>query len=152
MRLLILVIFVLACAVANAEPSPLEIQKSVKKRSSDKNIRAVHLEIPTNTTDIGTIRHRIVLGMLATKGRAWMFEGEGDGYILARFDYRGNTTVMRIEYNEQLVQLKYHGAIHDFVCVNLVDDICYKNQRGYFNYTKNLRTSIAQQLSNSGGS
>jgi hypothetical protein len=81
-----------------------------------------------------------------------MYESEGDGYILARFDYRGNTTVMRIEYSEKLVQLKYHGAIYDFVCGNLVDGICYKNQRGYYNYTKNLRASIAQQFSNSGGS
>jgi len=84
--------------------------------------------------------------MLSTKGYKWLFEGEGQGYILARFDYRGDTNIMRIEYNKSLVQLKYHSAWGDYVCKKLVDDICYKNSRGYYNYIKNLRKSIVAKL------
>ena len=151
MRLLIILVFAFGLGAASAEPTPLVIDSKVKPRSSKGHIEAVHLEIPTNTSDLREIRLRIVDGMLKTRGRIWTFVGEGDGYILARFYYRGNTTVMRIEYNEQLVQLKYHGAYRGFVCENLVEGVCYKNHRGYYNYTKNLRASILQQLQTTGG-
>ena len=128
------------------EPSILKIDKSKKPFSSEKYINAVHKEIPTYTDDLNRIRYAILEGMLRTKGYAWVFEGEGDGYILARFDYRGDINVMRIEYNQSMVQLKYHDAFGDLVCKNLVDDICYDNRRGYYNYIKNLRRSIETQL------
>ena len=49
---------------------------------------------------------------------------------------------MRVEYNQSLVQLKYQDALGDYECKNLIDDICYKNGLGYYNYIKNLRNSI----------
>lgn len=146
MRKLILVTLVLAFGVVSAEPGPFEVDKSVKNSSSKKYIRSVHLEIPTNTTDMQKIRLGIIDGMLLTKGRVWTYEGEGDGYFLARFDYRGNVLIVRIEYNEQFVQLKYESAYGDLVCANDIEGICYKNHKGYYNYTKNLRTAISQQF------
>jgi hypothetical protein len=123
------------------------IDKSSRGRASDGNIEAVHQEITTGTTDLRKIRLAIVNGMLETKGRTWTYEGEGDGFILARFDYRGHTIVVRIEYNQALVQLKFHGGSEAYECENLQEDgVCYKNHKGYFNYTKNLRTSIASNL------
>lgn len=151
MRLTILLLLALGFGAASAGPAPLVIDKKAKPKTSSKNILAVHEEIHTNTTDLREIRYRIVEGMLKTRGRIWTYDGEGDGYILARFDYRGNIQVMRIEYNEQYVQLKYHSAYNDLVCKNLIDGICYDNARGYYNYTKNLRASIAEQFQASGG-
>jgi len=144
----ILVLVFLGWAVgALADPSPLVIAKSKKGRTSTGNIEAVHLEIATGTTDLSKIRLAIVNGMLETKGRVWTYEGEGNGYILARFDYRGHTIVSRIEYNQALVQLKFHGGSKAYECENLQENgVCYKNHKGYFNYTKNLRTSIARNL------
>jgi len=131
--------------VAFAEPSVLKVKK-IKPKSSTKYINAVHKEIQTHNKSLAGIKYAILEGMLTTRGYKWAFEGEGDGYILARFDYRGDTNIMRIEYNTELVQLKYHKAWGDYVCKKLIDDICYKNSRGYYNYIKNLRHSIAQQI------
>ena len=144
-----ILIIVLLCWAAGAlgDPGPLVIAKSGKDRTSAGNIEGVHLEIATGTTDLRKIRLAIVNGMLETKGRAWTYEGEGNGYILARFDYRGHTIISRIEYNQALVQLKFHGGSKAYECENLQENgVCYKNHKGYFNYTKNLRTSIARNL------
>ncbi|CAM3462575.1 hypothetical protein [Shewanella pealeana] len=135
----------MSCAV-QAVPTTLEINDNIKPKSSNRYIRAVHQEIETGTDDLNKVRYAILEGMLVTKGFAWVYQGEGDGYILARFDYRGDTNVMRIEYGASLVQLKYHDALGDYVCKKLVEDICYKNSRGYYNYIKNLRNSISKQL------
>lgn len=129
-----------------AKPEVFEVDESVKPKSFDRYIRAVHKELETGTGNLDRVRYAILEGMLTTKGFAWVYQGEGEGYILARFDYRGDTNVMRIEYDQTLVQLKYHAALGDYVCKNLVDDICYKNSRGYYNYIKNLRNSISKQL------
>ena len=134
-------------AGALAEPAPLVVNTSKSGRASVDTISAVHLEIPTGTTDLKKIRLGIVDGMMLTKGRVWTYEGEGDGYILARFDYRGLIIVIRIEYDQDLVQLKYYRASKGLECSNLQPDgICYKNHRNYYNYTKNLRASIIRQL------
>ncbi|WP_394204651.1 hypothetical protein [Shewanella waksmanii] len=133
-------------AIIQAAPAKFDVNKNIKPKSSDRYILAVHKEIETNNIGLEKTRYAILEGMLTTKGFAWVYDGEGDGYILARFDYRGDTNVMRIEYDESLVQLKYHQALGDYQCKNLVDDICYKNGRGYYNYIKNLRVSIAKQI------
>jgi len=146
MRTLIFTCLTLLYGGALAEPVPLEVDKNIKPSASKKYIRSVHLEIPTNTTDMQRIRLGIIDGMLQTKGRIWTYEGEGDGYYLARFDYRGNVVIVRIEYNEQFVQLKYEGAHGGLACTNNVEGICYKNHKGYYNYTKNLRAAILQQF------
>ncbi len=130
-----------------AEPSEFLIEKSDKRHSRERHIRAVHDVMKTSTTNIHKIRYQILEGMLNTRGYRWLFDGEGDGYILARFTYRGDTNVMRIEYNQSLVQLKYHDGIGDLVCQMNVKGICLRNNRGYFNYFKNLRNSINIQLS-----
>lgn len=142
------IIALLACTgLAMAAPTPLVVDKSVKKSVREKHIKAVHLEIPTGTSDLAKIRYAIVQGMMLTKGRVWTFDGEDDGSILARFDYKGHTIAVRIEYDEELVQIKFHGGSEAYHCQVLVDDgICYRNHDNYYKYTPNLRISIAQQL------
>jgi len=141
-----LIAFLACCGVAMAAPERLVFDKNVRNRTNASPIKKVHLEIPTNTTDRVKIRYAIIQGMIRTKGRTWTFEGEGDSYILARFDYRGHTIIMRIEYDGELIQLKYHGGSEAYECKNLVaDGICYKNHKNYYGYTGNLRTSILRQ-------
>ena len=144
----ILVVVLLGWAAeALADPEPLVLPKSGRGRASNGDIEAVHKEIATGTTDVSKIQLAIIKGMLETKGRAWTYDGEGDGYILARFDYRGHAIVTRVEYNQAFVQLKYHGGSEVYQCENLQkNDICYKNHKGYFNYTKNFRASIERNL------
>lgn len=132
--------------LSQAEPSILSVDKSIKPKSSTKKISSVHQEIKVKADNIHSVKYAILEGMLTTHGYKWVFEGEGDGYVLARFDYRGDTNIIRIEYTQQLIQLKYHQAWGDFVCKNLVDDICYKNSRGYYKYFRNLRNSIVKQV------
>ncbi len=147
MKNILIVMLLSWSASAIGDPGPLVIDKSSKGRASDSKIESVHQEIATGTTDLRKIQLAIVNGMLETKGRTWTYEGEGDGYILARFDYRGHTIVVRIEYNQEFVQLKFHGGSEAYECENLQEDgVCYKNHKGYFNYTKNLRISIASNL------
>jgi len=147
MKSILIVLLLSWTAGALGEPGPLVIDKSSKGRTSDGNIAAVHQEMTTGTTDLRKIQLAIVNGMLETRGRVWTYEGEGDGYILARFDYRGHAIVMRVEYNQELVQLKFHGGSESYECKNLQENgVCYKNHKGYFNYTKNLRTSIVSKL------
>lgn len=148
MRLFVLLIGItlLMPFFSYAEPSVLEINSKIKKKSYDRYINAVHKEIDVYGKSLAAIKYGILDGMLRTKGYRWALEGEGDGFILARFDYRGDTNIMRIEYNDSFVQLKYHQAWGDYQCKKLIDDICYKNARGYYNYIKNLRSSIARQI------
>jgi len=147
MKHVLLFVFLSWCAVTLADPAPLVIDKSIKGKSSNRYIRAVHLHMETGTSDLNEIRRAIMRGMLQASGRAWTYEGEGDGYILARFDYRGLITVMRIEYDQELVQLKYHSAIGGTECQNLrPDGICYKGARGFYNYTLKLREGISREL------
>ena len=143
---LVVALFLLSLSNVYAEPSKFVFDESVKPRSSEKYIKAVHEEMYTSTDNIDTIRYQILQGMLNTRGYKWLYDGEGDGFILARFTYRGDTNIIRIEYNKSMVQLKYHDALGDFVCKKNVGDICYKNARGYYNYIKNLRKSINAQL------
>ncbi|MFT4927852.1 MAG: hypothetical protein ACI8WB_003966 [Phenylobacterium sp.] len=128
-----------------AAPEILTIDSSASPKSSDRYIRRVHKEIPTPNQTVAINRFTILQAMLTTKGYAWTYEGEGDGFLLARFDYRGDTIIMKIEYNDALIQLKYHKAWGDYVCENDIAGVCYENANGYYKYVKNLRRSIELQ-------
>ncbi|ROS02061.1 hypothetical protein EDC56_2511 [Sinobacterium caligoides] len=144
-KVAVLLALLVATSVA-AEPKKLVVDSDNKPKSLDKYIYNVHGEIPVQGLTPAEIRLAILEGMLTTKGYAWLYEGEGDGYILARFDYRGDTSVMRIEFNQSLIQLKYHSGWGDMACKNNVEDICYRSGRDYYNYVKNLRRSIDRQV------
>lgn len=139
----LLTYFPLACS---ASPSRLIVDKMLKPRASVGHIEAVHKEIENTSGRLKFARIAILNGMLRVKSKAWLLEEEGPGFIVARFDYRAKTILMKIEYSEELIQLKYLDSGNGYGCENLVVDICYENDRGYYNYTKNLRRSIVDHL------
>ncbi|MGL5146287.1 MAG: hypothetical protein ACRC7Q_02150 [Plesiomonas shigelloides] len=139
-------LFLLSTATAQAAPGPLHIDQSIKDKSSDKYIRAVHQEISAEGRSLTELRLGILQGMIHTKGFAWVYDGEGEGYLLARFDYRGDVVLLKIEYDDKYVQLKHEKSSEDLVCKKPVAGICYQADRSYYNYLKNLRLSIANEL------
>ena len=126
-----------------AAPEVFEIDNNVRPKAKARYLRNAHADISIYANSILEIKNNIVKGMLDTPGRAWSFAGEGEGYILARLDYKG-VIVMRIEYNLERVQLKYEDATKEYKCKTLVDGICYKNKNYFYKYAKNLRMSIVK--------
>ncbi|AZQ11699.1 hypothetical protein [Shewanella khirikhana] len=139
-------LFLLGSAAAQAAPGMLNIDQSINGKTSDKYIRVVHQEIPAEGRSAPELRLGILQGMINTKGFSWVYDGEGDGYIMARFDYRGDVVLLRIEYDDKYVQIKHEKSSNDLVCTKPVDGICYKADKSYYKYIKNLRLSIVNEL------
>lgn len=150
MKYLLTLLILLISPSTLSAPSVLTIDKDIKRkeRSLLRWIQAAHTEIPHSHKKQST-RYAILQGMLSTKGYSWAYEGEEEDHIFARMDYRGSTIIVKIEYSPTLIQLKYHSATDIYKCKNLTNDgICYKNNRRYFGYLKNLRNSIAKIANN----
>jgi len=105
----------------------------------------VHEPIRTRNVDRKALRLIILKGMWNVKSYSWYLESETPDSIVARFDYRHNSIVMKVVYDENHIQLLYAGSI-GFECTDLKDGVCLDNDRSYYNYSKNLRTSIAREL------
>lgn len=148
--LLASIFFIFSASYVSAEPSELLFVKNKAAwddTSSRRYVLAAHKEIKYQSVDTDRVRYHLLNAMLNTRGYKWVLEGEGDDHFLARFDYRGETIIMRIEYNERLIQLKYENSSKYYACENLQENgICLKNTRNYFNYVKNLRSSIAREF------
>ncbi|CAH0991315.1 hypothetical protein SIN8267_01418 [Sinobacterium norvegicum] len=138
-------ILMLSTMAVMAQPQVLVIDSKLWPKSPDRYINKVHREISVQGLSAAQIRFVILEGMVTTRGYAWQYEGEGDGFILARFDYRGDTNIMKVAFNNNMIQLQYDQAWGDLVCKNNVEGICYKNAGGYYKYVRNLRNSIEQQ-------
>ena len=141
-----IVVPVLFTATLQAEPSALVVDEKAKPKVRSSHIAAVHEEIENPSGSREMARLAVLKGMLNTKGMDWLYEGEGPGYILARWDYRGDTIILRVEYNQNLIQIKYEDGNSGYECENLIEGICYENTRGYYNYLKNFRIAIVNQL------
>ena len=87
-------LLLLISLTAVAKPTKLIIENMIKRQSSDSRINSVHREIPHYSTNLAAIKYEILEGMITTRGYKWVLEGEGDGFVLARFDYRGDTTII----------------------------------------------------------
>ena len=121
--------------------------KKLKPQSGwSKKLHAPIVVKAVSSDESEHLRMAILQGMLITKGGGWYLDDEGDGYINARFDYRGNVIVVKIEYGNKQVQVKYLEATKAYVCKQLHDGICYRGDTQFFKYTYNLRRSIERQL------
>lgn len=135
MKKILVVLVLLASNFVNAE-----------EREMSRWTRNVHLPITHFSEAKSELRLAILNGMIQTKGASWYLESEGDDYIAARLDWRGDVILVKVMYDRHRVQIKYEAATEKYRCKTLQDGICYKGIRSYFNYTKNLRGSILRQL------
>ncbi|MBQ4835172.1 hypothetical protein [Pseudoalteromonas luteoviolacea] len=133
-------------SISSAAPTPFEY-KHHPKAVSEKRMRAVYSLIQHSSDNQHKVRWAILNAMSQTRGPAWLLEGEGDGYILARWDYKGHAIIHRIEYNDKAVQIKYDGGVHDYKCKLLVDGYCYNTHRRYYKYNISLVEQLRKELS-----
>lgn len=130
-----------------AAPESFVYQKLGKGMASESKMRDVYDLIPNLSGNAAKARLSILIGMLNTKGAAWVMEEEGEGYILARWDYKGHTIFHRIEYNDEAVQIKYAGGLNDYRCEKLIDNsYCYKTHGNYYKYNVSLVRQIKAAL------
>ncbi len=134
-------------AQSHAEPTVFEYQK-VSGGVSAKKMKAIYDLIPNPTGNSKKARLAILKGMQQTKGVAWLVEGEGDGYVLARWDYKGHAIIHRIEYNDDAVQIKFAGGVNDYQCAIQKGDFCYKTHRNYYKYNRSLVKELKRALGN----
>jgi len=128
-----------------AQISPLKIDKSQKK-TKDKYIKSAHGVIKHQSSR-EEVRFAILSASLSRKGVKWLLEEDGENFLILRWDHREEVIYTKVEFDEQYIQLKYVDAYDDYHCENNIEGICYKNEsRKYYNYMKELRTSIIQTL------
>ncbi len=130
----------------SAAPEPFIYEKPGRGAVAEYRMRAIYDLIPNPTQSAAKARLAILTGMQKTKGTPWMLESEGDGYILARWDYKGHAIYHRIEYNEKSVQIKYAGGLNDYTCKMRAGDYCYKTHTNYYKYNISLVEQLKQAL------
>jgi hypothetical protein len=145
MRKLIVSCMLLASATAVAAPTTLEVVKT-KPSASEAAIRGAHQEILTPNSTLAKNRTTIFLGLKQENNLRWLVEAEGEGYVVARGNLKGHIMVLKIEYNSEMIQIKYLDGDDSFECENLLGDICYENHRRYFGFVKRLRTFITRYI------
>lgn len=138
----------LGSSVSAAELTPFVFDTSIapRNRSRESHIRAAHEAIENVRGNRHAARLAILYSMDGKTGARWTMEEEGLGYLIARNDIKGNTMLVRVEYDERYIQIKFHHGFDDFHCENLIGDYCYDNHRHYYNFVSRLRKSIITQL------
>ncbi len=136
----------LPCAIAYAAPERIEVDDKLKPRSGTKHIEAVHQIKPNPLSSVAETRYAILRGMRFNRGVSWRLEGEGDGYINARIDYKSQTIIQRIEYSTDAFQFQYMAGTGNLACKNNQHGICYKGSNRYYKYTRKLINSINKEL------
>jgi hypothetical protein len=131
---------------AMAAPEPFVYKRPAKGAVSESKMRDVYDLIPNNTGSAAKARLAILTGMLNTKGTPWLLLEEGEGYLLARWDYKGHTIFHRIEYTANAVQIKYAGGLKDYQCEMLEGAYCYKTHSNYYKYNVSLVKQIKKAL------
>lgn len=149
-RLLITSSIIVLCSAVfkvSAAPEPFVYKRPAHGAVSESKMRDVYDLLPNPSGNSAKARLAILTAMLNTKGTPWLFIAEGEGYILARWDYKGHTIFQRIEYSNQAVQIKYAGGLNDYQCEMLAGDYCYKTHRNYYKYNVSLVKQIRLALS-----
>jgi len=128
---------------ARAATGSVYTDKPVKR---DRWVGNVHDPIPVDGLTHQQIRLAILKGMYETRGFSWQLERETENIITARFDYRQSAIIFDIVYDAASIRLLFVDGNNKHECEELIDGICYANQREYYNYSKNLRASIANEI------
>jgi hypothetical protein len=132
---------------AMAAPEAFVYKKPRLGAVSESKMRNVYDLIENRSGSAAKARLAILTAMLNTKGTPWLLLEEGEGYLLARWDYKGHTIFHRIEYNANAIQIKYAGGLNEYECEMLEGDYCYKTHSNYYKYNVSLVTQIKKALS-----
>ncbi len=95
---------------------------------------------------IRRVRLAILEAMYNSSRVKWILEEEGDGYIHARFDYRGKSIILNATYTDSQVQLLYVDGDGGFECPDLSDGVCTCHSKNYYRYGKLLRGSLVRHF------
>lgn len=142
MRFLIPSLLVMCSLLGCSTPAPTE----PGAREMSMHTRNVHMAIPVASDDLSQVRLAVLVAMQKAARAKWILEGEDANSILARFDYRGGTIILRVSYSTSQIKLLYEDANGGFECEDLEEGICYSAARKYFGYSKRLRQSIIKYL------
>ncbi len=116
------------------------------EREMRKSVRSIHAPIPTQGASLQGTRLAILYGMHNNKAIKWVYEGETPNSVMARWDYRGNSVLARIVYDQNQIQILYVDASTDLACQDLEAGVCHKGTPAYFNYIPHLRISIEREI------
>jgi len=102
-----------------------------------------HQAIQHTLPSTNHIRAALLDATYNNKKLRWTFEEEGEDFLIVRWDYAKETIIVRIEYNNELIQIKYLDASEEYECEQAFQGICYQNNDdNYFEYVARLRKSI----------
>lgn len=131
-----------------AAPSDtLTLPETHTPKSSEQRVRSVHEPIAHRSETYQNTRTLILKSLLAyPDGPPWLLEGEGDGYIVARWRHRDSLHVHRIEYSEALVQIKHQVSWGRHRCKRASAGICVYGDREYYETAARMRQLLVNTL------
>lgn len=132
-----------------AEPAPLKLETKFRD-ASKKYLRKAHEPIK-HTLSQDELRFVLLEASITNSKIKWVLEHEGDGYMVFRWDYDGfgkkpSYILTRVEFNNNLLQMKYAGAVGEYGCQRLDDGICYRNKKDYYAFMGRLKKSILRSI------
>ena len=119
---------------------------ALAKEEMSRHTREIHGPIPLNGATLQQARRAILLGMYYNKGLKLTYEGETANIVTARWDYRGDTVVLDVRYDDKQIQVLYRAASEELECQELESGICHNGTHRYYNYIPNFTKSIRNQL------
>lgn len=125
----------------------MEYDRRIKPSVGEKEILRVHGVLNHNKS-VEEIRYAILEAGLITSSGTWILETEGAGFVRLRYDGLGRMLMMDVEFDARALQLKYVDASPALGCRNIIEGVCYKNHRKYYDYGAILLQAIVVSLDN----
>ena len=116
------------------------------EREMSRRVRSIHAPIPTLGASLQGAKLAILYALLKNKDIKWMYESETKNSIMARWDYRGDSVLANIVYDQNQIQIHFVDGSADMTCQDLEAGVCHKNSGAYFNYIPHLRKAITREI------
>jgi len=138
-----------AANICSADIVPLVLDATIppKDRASERSIIAAHKAYPNVAGSSKAARLAILESLTGRAGEMFYLEGEGEGYVDARFDNKRNPIWLRIWYSDKYIQIRFLDGQRDFTCALNRDGVCYRNHSHYYHYLTYLQKNIRRKLS-----
>ncbi len=72
----------------------------------------------------------------------WFIEQQGEGFIDLRWDYDKSWIVVRIDFDEEHLQINHRFSNKDYKCYRLDNGICYAAGNSYYKVLQRLSSSL----------